>query len=301
MNRLVEWLAIEQSKQGHKVYIAAPAGESTGHYEHIRIPGNYDADTVSTLMPADVTDIEMHHVRPDVARWLLDRYPRSIQVMHSGIGPGDSDAARWAGTRTVFVSRSHMQQAGGSQFAYNGIPVDEYEFSEDKSGDLLFLAKVRRSKKGVQSAIRVAKRCRRRLVVAGGRRNGSPETWFPWHPLVRPVGYVGGRKKTRLLARSSALLVPIRWEEPFGLTVIEAMISGTPVIAFRRGAMPELIVDGVTGFLCDTDDDMVEAVGQLRQIDPKACRQHALENFSAAAMYRRHMELLVLAGSGANW
>ena len=140
MNRLVEWLAIEQSKQGHKVYITAPAGESTGHYEHIRIPGNYDADAVSTLIPADVTDIEMHHVLPDVARWLLDRYPRSIQVMHSGIGPDDSDAARWAGTRTVFVSRSHMQQAGGSQFAYNGIPVDEYEFSEDKSGDLLFLS-----------------------------------------------------------------------------------------------------------------------------------------------------------------
>lgn len=301
MNRLVEWLATEQSKQGHKVYIAAPAGESTRHYEHIRIPGNYGIDAISSLMPTDVTDVEMHHVQPDVARWLLDRYPRAIQVMHSGIGPDDADAARWAGTRTVFVSRSHMQQAGGSQFAYNGIPVDQYEYSENKSGELLFLAKVRRSKKGVQSAIRVAKRCRRKLIVAGGRRNGSPETWFPWHPLIRPVGYVDGSEKTSLLARSSALLVPIRWEEPFGLTVIEAMISGTPVIAFRRGAMPELIIDGVTGFLCETDDDMVEAVGKLDQTDPNACRQHALDNFSATAMYRRHMELLDLAGSGASW
>jgi glycosyltransferase involved in cell wall biosynthesis len=301
LNRLVEWLATEQGKQGHKVYVAAPGGESTRYFEHIRIPRDYSPDSIAPLMPTDVTDVEMHQVRPDVAAWVLGHYPRSIQIMHSGISPAEANSEHWAGTRTVFVSRNHMEQAGGSQFAYNGVPVDDYEFREEKSDNLLFLAKVRRSKKGVQTAIRVAKRCRRKLIVAGGRRNGSPETWFPWHPLIRPIGYVDGRRKTDILSGAAALLVPIRWEEPFGLTVVEAMISGTPVIAFRRGAMPELIVDGVTGFLCDTEDEMVEAVGRLGRLSPADCRQHAVEHFSATAMCRRHMELLALAGSGATW
>jgi glycosyltransferase involved in cell wall biosynthesis len=301
LNRLVEWLATEQGKQGHKVYVASPEGSSTGYFEHVRIPRDYTPDNIAPLIPDDVTDIEMHQVRPDVAKWLMERYPRSIEIMHSGIGAEQAEPGYWTGSKTVFVSRSHMQQAGGSQYAYNGVPVDQYEYREDKSDSLLFLAKVRRSKKGVQTAIKVAKQCRRKLIVAGGRRNGSPETWFPWHPLIRPIGYIDGARKTEVLASASALLVPIRWEEPFGLTVIEAMLSGTPVIAFRRGAMPELIVDGVTGFLCDTTDEMVEAVGKLDSLSPADCRQHAVENFSTTAMSRRHMELLDLAGSGVTW
>ena len=301
LNRLVEWLATEQSKQGHKVYVASPDGASTEYFEHLRIPRDYTPHTIAPLIPNEVSDVEMHQIRPDVAQWLMDRYPRSIQLMHSGISPEQADASYWAGSKAVFVSHNHMQQAGGSQYAYNGVPIDQYEFREDKCANLLFLAKVRRSKKGVQTAIKVAKRCRRKLIVAGGRRNGSPETWFPWHPLIRPIGYVDGPRKTDILASASALLVPIRWEEPFGLTVVEAMISGTPVIAFRRGAMPELIVDGMTGFLCDTTDEMVEAVGKLDTLSPVDCRRHAVKKFSATAMYKRHMELLELAGSGTTW
>ena len=301
MNRLVDWLATEQGRQENKVFVAAPDGRSTRHYQHIRLPADYDQQTLAPLIPDEVTDVEMHEVRPAVASWLLDRYPRSIQIMHSGIRPATASAVPEVGARRVYVSRSHMEQAHGHQYAYNGIPIDEYEYRETKSDDLLFLAKVRRSKKGVQSAIRVAKRCRRRLVVAGGRRNGSPETWFPWHPLIRPVGYVDGERKADLLASSCALLVPIRWEEPFGLTVVEAMASGTPVIAFRRGAMSELIDDGVTGFLCDTEGEMIEAVGALGDIDPADCRRRAESHFSATTMAKRHGALLDLAGSGTNW
>jgi glycosyltransferase involved in cell wall biosynthesis len=112
---------------------------------------------------------------------------------------------------------------------------------------------------------------------------------------------VDGPRKRDVLSKASALLVPIRWEEPFGLTVIEAMLSGTPVIAFRRGAMPELIVDGVTGFLCNTEDEMVEAAGRLSEITPQACRRHVIEKFSATAMYERHQALLDLAGTGTAW
>lgn len=113
--------------------------------------------------------------------------------------------------------------------------------------------------------------------------------------MIKPVGYVGGDQKFELFAKAKAVLVPVKWEEPFGLTVIEAMASGTPVIAFNRGAMPELIVDGVTGFLCDTEDEMVKAVGRLHEISPSACREHVARNFNVENLYLRHAELLDMA------
>ena len=300
-NRLVYWLAAEQARHGHKVYVGSPEGESTTFFEHIRLSGNRTFDDLKTKMPADVTDVELHEMQWDIATWVYDNYPRSFTVIHSGVVPEYVPAGGWSGSKAVFVSRSHMENAGGAQFAYNGVPVEEYEYCEAKADYLLFLAKVKRSKKGVQTAMRVAKRCRRKLLVAGGVRRGSPTTWFPWHPLIRPIGYVDGQRKRDVLSKASALLVPIRWEEPFGLTVIEAMLSGTPVIAFRRGAMPELIVDGVTGFLCDAEDEMVEAVSRLPNIAPQACRRHVIEKFSATAMYKRHQALLDLAGAGTIW
>jgi glycosyltransferase involved in cell wall biosynthesis len=301
MNRLVCWLAEEQARQGHKVYVGSPEGESTEYFEHISLSKNSTLEDLQAKMPTDVTDVEMHEMPQDVTRWVYDNYPRSFSVIHGGLRPESQPEGGWSGAKAVFVSRSHMELAGGSQFAYNGVPVDEYDFSETKDDYLLFLAKVKRSKKGVQTAIRVAKRCKRKLIVAGGVRRGSPATWFPWHPLIRPIGYVDGARKREVLSKASALLVPIRWEEPFGLTVVEAMLSGTPVIAFRRGAMPELVVDGVTGFLCDTEDEMVEAVGKVSEIAPEDCRRHVMTKFSATAMYQRHQELLELAGSGTVW
>ena len=301
MNRLVYWLAAEQARQGHKVYVGSPEGESTGFFEHIRLSGNRMLDDLKERMPADVTDVELHEMPWDIAAWVYDNYPRSFSVIHSGLTPEYEPAGGWSGSKAVFVSRSHMENARGAKFAYNGVPVDEYEFNEIKDDYLLFLGKVKRSKKGVRTAMRVAKRCRRRLIVAGGVRRGSPTTWFPWHPLIKPIGYVDGQRKRDVLSKASALLVPVQWEEPFGLTVVEAMLSGTPVIAFRRGAMPELIVDGVTGFLCDTEDEMVEAVGRLSEIAPQACRRHVIEKFSATAMYKRHQALLDLAGTGTIW
>jgi len=292
-NRLIHWLAVEQAAQGHNVYAMSPIGNSNESYQHIQVPAQSLFKTILERIPNDVTDIEYHGgFAFDVVERLIEHFPRTLQIIHAGKGVGKN---------RVYVSKSHAKRSGGEVFAHNGIPVDDYQFSEDKEDFLLFLAKVKRSKKGVATAIDVAKKSKTRLIVAGGHRLGSPETWFPWHRLVKPVGFVNGDEKFCLLSKAKALLVPIRWEEPFGLTIIEAMVSGTPVIAFNRGAMPELIVDGVTGFLCDTEDDMVNAVAELPRLSPSDCRQHAVEHFSATAMYRKHMELLELAGSGVSW
>lgn len=179
--------------------------------------------------------------------------------------------------------------------------MDDYIFNESKSDFLLFLAKVKRSKKGVDVAIKLSKKSKLKLVVAGGVRLGSPETWFNWHPLITPVGYVNGKDKMKLFSQAKALIVPIRWEEPFGLTIVEAMLSGTPVIAFNRGAMKELIIDGVTGFLCETEEEMLTAMQNVDKISPLKCHEHAKKYFSSFSMYEKHEELLALAGTGKTW
>jgi len=294
INRMIHWLAVEQAAQGHKVYAMSQIGESNASYQHIRIPAQNSFETILEKIPNDVTDIEYHGgLAFDVVERLIERFPRTLQIIHG--------LENRVGKNRVYVSKSHAKHFGGEVFAYNGIPVDSYQFSEDKEDFLLFLAKVRRSKKGVATAINVAKKSKTKLIVAGGHRLSSPETWFPWHRLVKPVGYINGDEKFRLLSKAKALLVPIRWEEPFGLTIIEAMLSGTPVIAFNRGAMSELIIDGVTGFLCDNEEEMLSAINKIEQLSPQVCRAHVIKYFSSYAMYQKHQELLDSAGQGSHW
>lgn len=292
-NRLIDWLAVEQSKQGHLVCAMSPEGATNQYYEHIKMPVNCSYDELLKLIPADVTDIEYHGgLDANTVDRLLTIYPRSLQIIHAGEG---------GGPKNVFVSKSHAEQAGKTIFAYNGLPLEDYIFNASKSDFLLFIAKVKRRKKGVDTAIKMAKQSKCKLIIAGGSRLRCPETWFNWHPLITPVGYINGAKKFELLSQAKALIVPIRWEEPFGLTIVEAMLSGTPVIAFNRGAMKELIIDGVTGFLCDSEAEMLAAINNIDKLSPKKCHEHAKQHFSSISMYNKHEELLALAGSGKQW
>jgi glycosyltransferase involved in cell wall biosynthesis len=144
--------------------------------------------------------------------------------------------------------------------------------------------------KGPEVAIDVARRTRRPLLMAG-KVDGGDREWFERDvaPLVdgeriRIVGEVGRAGKAELLACAAALLFPIVWDEPFGLVVVEALASGTPVVAFRRGSVPELIDDGVTGFLVDDADAMADAVGRVDRLDRAACRVTAERRFSVERM-----------------
>ena len=180
----------------------------------------------------------------------------------------------------VFVSKTHAKNHGFSQYVYNGVALDDYPFSEGSDEYLIFLGKVKRSKKGVDTAIKVAKNVDMPLAIVGGRKVSVPSTWLPFQKLVRAYGVLQGKDKVELLSRARALLFPIRWEEPFGLVLIEAMACGVPVIAFNRGAVPEIVKDGETGFVVDDFDQMCAAVKRIDQIDRAACRQHVIDHFS---------------------
>jgi glycosyltransferase involved in cell wall biosynthesis len=179
---------------------------------------------------------------------------------------------------------------------HHGLDADAYPPGDGAGGHALFLGRLSHCK-GPDLAVEAARRAGVELVIAGAyhQERENPPGWgdevrrLLGRPGVRPVGSVGGERKRRLLGGASALLVPIRWEEPFGLVSIEAMLCGTPVVAFARGAAPEIVDEGVTGFLVHDVAGMAEALGRIRSIDRDACRRRARERFSAPRMVMGHL------------
>jgi glycosyltransferase involved in cell wall biosynthesis len=201
------------------------------------------------------------HFHAAVAYATISDYQRSQ-------GPADLN---WAGT------------------VYNGLPVEGWPFPAEKDDYLLAFGRVSEAK-GFHLAIEIARRAGRRLVMAG-----VVQEWYRGYfeqrvapeidgDRVRFEDEVGDERKRELFAGAAGFLFPILWPEPFGLVMVEAMASGTPVIALRNGSVDEVVADGLTGFVCDDVDQMVDAVDRLDEIDPYVCRQTVERRFSVAAM-----------------
>ena len=212
---------------------------------------------------------------------------------------------------------------------HNGVDVNDFTFREDKDDYVITLARFARDK-GQDIAARVCQRLRLPLLMAGTvggiaspkmlqnelskrdspfhdykdvkyycrrvRRYERGHVFTPWHRRTRRIawiGSVGGQRKRELVAGATALLMPIRWEEPFGMAVIEALASGTPVVAMRRGAMPLIIEHGYNGFLAETEREFEECLQRVRsgEIKPENCRRSVEERFSAAQMADRYIRL----------
>jgi len=170
---------------------------------------------------------------------------------------------------------------------HHGIETGRFTFRPESGEYLLFFGRIHPDK-GAAESIEVARRSGWPLVLAGivqdeeyFRRAVEPHLDGE---RVRYVGSVGPEQRDELLGGARALLHPISFDEPFGLSVVEAQACGTPVLAFRRGSMPEVIDDGVTGFLCRNVDEMVERVGQVGSLDRSHSRQWVEERFSVARM-----------------
>jgi glycosyltransferase involved in cell wall biosynthesis len=286
LNRMVCWLAEEQFRNGYQVFIGSPRGESTQYFEFIDYSGANDFESFSARIPPGI-DFIFYHGGFDFIADKLNHLGIPFISVHHGVSSGPIKLQN-----PVFVSRSHARQHGGERFVYNGIPAPEENYSGDKDPYLLFLGKVSRSKKGAKEAVQAAIKSKHRIVVAGGRKLDIPHTWFNWHPLVSPVGYVDGQAKFDLIKRAKALLVPIKWEEPFGLTIVEALACGTPVIAYNRGAAPELVRNGENGYLCNSLKELIAAIYVVETISSLACRRSYLENFTVQEMFKNYHRLV---------
>jgi glycosyltransferase involved in cell wall biosynthesis len=177
---------------------------------------------------------------------------------------------------------------------YNGINTSEFTFQPEPKEYLLFFGRIH-PEKGASEAIKIAKQSGRKLIISGLIQH---QEYFD--KQVKPfinnedimyVGNSGPEARNTLLGEAYALLHPISFKEPFGLSVAEAMMCGTPVIAFNLGSMPELIQQDKTGFLVSTIDEAAEAVNQIKSIDRKYCRDWALSKFSKKKMTEAYLDV----------
>ncbi len=177
---------------------------------------------------------------------------------------------------------------------YNGLDPAQFTLREEPDDYLLYLGRIHHDK-GAYEAIRIARKSGRRLLIAGIVQDRAyfsekVEPYLDSEQIVF-LGSVGPQKRDELLGGAFALLHPVNFEEPFGLSVAEAMFCGTPVLAFNRGSMPELIEDGRTGFLAGTVDEVAELLAQVPSIDRRYCREHAEKNFSLEKMAADYLEV----------
>jgi glycosyltransferase involved in cell wall biosynthesis len=183
---------------------------------------------------------------------------------------------------------------------HHGIDLGQFEFQPQPGDYLLYFSRIHPDK-GAREAIEISRRAGRRLILAGivqdrdyFEREVQPHVDGD---RIRYVGSAGPEERRRLLGGALALLHPIRFHEPFGLSVVEAMACGTPVVAFRRGSMPEIVRDGETGFLCESVEEAVERLCAVAALDRRACRRWVEARFTAdrmvddyLAVYRRILE-----------
>jgi len=191
-------------------------------------------------------------------------------------------------THYVSISKSDRQRdLNYIQTIYHGINPEDFPFKSQKEDYLLCFGRIHPDK-GTHLAIQIAKEAGMPLKIAGLIQDQDYfNTQIKPHVDSGEVTYAGNAGsviRSKLLGNASALLHPICFEEPFGLSVVEAMMSGTPVVAFSRGSMPELIVHRKTGYLVENVEEAVKAVQLLPDINPQACRDHAMKNFNQDRM-----------------
>ena len=251
---------------------------------------------------------DLIHFHIDYLHYPFSRRCRTPQVstLHGRLDLRDLAPLyrEYADMPVVSISNAQREPLPGINWqgtVYHGLPSDLLTFRE-RSGDYLAFLGRTSPEKGLDQAIEIARRTQRKLKIAA-KVSKIDEEYFQQQvlpliraaqPLVEFVGEIGGAAKAEFLASAYAVLFPINWPEPFGLVMIEAMACGTPVIAYRRGSVPEVMVEGETGFVVDTLDEAIRAVGQVATLDRRRCRRVFDERYTDdrmaaeyVAIYRR--------------
>ena len=272
--RMVVWLARGLATAGHRVTLIAGHGS--------RVP---EATVISVAVDAARGPaFDIRPLLPPGLDILVTYAPLRVKPDHPWLRvlPGNRKPGVKAAPNIIYLSRDHARRHGSETFVYNGLDPAEFQFRRDKDDYDLFLGRLHATK-GYRWAVAGAKRLRRRLLLAGG-----------WRPslsrYVKYVGSVGGTRKAELLAGAGALWMPALWDEPFGITLIEAMVSGTPVLGTRRGSLPEIVSPDV-GALGDTLDELVELRARLDAMAPEACRTHVERHFTHHVMAEGYLRM----------
>jgi len=318
IERVVADVANGLAIAGHDVTLwAAPGSKVSGRVDAFGCEGEWtrwsNARNTLTLTARFMSSAHRFDVIHNFGRLaylssILARDIPKVQTYMRPVTPANMRLASRLGARrlhytAVSAAIRGTGEAGGGDWSviYNCAAPQRYPFVADTdpaTAPLVFLGRLDRCK-GVHHAIAVAERLQRRLIIAGTiSRLPHERAYFDQElapridgDLVRYIGAVDDRGKRALLGGAAAMLMPIEWDEPFPVVLPESMLCGTPLIAFRRGGVPEGIDHGRTGLLCDTVDEMAALVPQLTTIDRASVRAEAMRRFSEAAVVAAYERL----------
>lgn len=311
--RVVSYLTESLVEKGHDVTLFASGDSVTKAKlasavpQALRLSNVNDPLVYHQLLLQMIIDHSNHfdiwHFHIDFLHYPISRILRipNITTLHGRLDLPDLPVLYHEYRDMPLVSISKHQQlplpmANWQKTVYHGLPIDLYEYGEGKGDYLLFLGRISQEK-GPDKAIEIALKTNRKLIIAA-KIDKADQHYFEQvirpqltHPLIDFIGEVNESQKKVLLKNAVALLFPICWPEPFGMVMIESLATGTPVIAFENGSVPEIITHNKTGFIVHNVDEAVEVLRRIHQINRLVCRHEFEKRFTADIMADQYLQL----------
>ena len=295
--------------QGYDVILFATGDSETSGKLHAVCPRGYEEDR--SIMPKvweclHISEVFEHTEDFDIIHNNFDFLPLTytglittpvVTTIHGFSSPGILPVYKKYNRKVFYVSISDADRSPELDYIktiHHGIDIKQFDFQPDPDDYLLFFGRIHHDK-GAREALEIARACNKKLILAGIIQD---EAYY--HQYVEPqldnynavyVGAAGPLQRNQLLGKAYALLHPINFNEPFGLSVIESMACGTPVIAFDRGSMPELIENGKSGFLVNNVDEAIESLARIKEIDRAYCRRHVERHFTVDRMINEYIQV----------
>jgi glycosyltransferase involved in cell wall biosynthesis len=311
--RIVSYLTEELVAQGHEVTLFASGDSVTAaqliaaRKRALRLDNVFDPLPHHYVMLEEVFErasrFDIIHFHTDYLHFPLARRHSvpHVTTLHGRLDLADLMPVYKKFSEMPVVSISNAQRrplprANWQQTIYHGLPLELYDCGEKPGDYLAFVGRISPEKR-LDRAIEIAARAGMRLRIAA-KTDAADRDYM--EQVIRPIlsnssaefiGEIGDKDKKDFLANAYALLFPIDWPEPFGLVIIEAMACGTPIIAFRSGSVPELIQEGVTGYLVDDIDGALQALAKVPAFDRRRCRRVFEERFSASRMAQNYLNV----------
>jgi len=309
---IVSWLCDELVRRGHEVTLFATEDSKTSAHlipvwprslwrAKLKTPqAVYSLLYEKLISLQDNFDIIHDHCEFYTTPYTRFLKPKIVTTLHHPLTEETTILyKKFPNINFVSISKNQRRSGPGINIVktiYHGLPIERYQFNPTPQNYILWLSKIA-PEKGIAEAIDIAKLSGENLIISGNILPNYADYFnFRIKPLIngKKIQFAGAsdfKKKIELIKNAKVFMFPVKRPEPFGLVVIEAMACGTPVIAYKEGAMPELIEDGKTGFLVSSVEQACQALKKIETISRNDCREHVKKNFNLKRMVNRYEKL----------